>query len=75
MCNAIPLAALLTGLLAGLTLLRFARSTSPNAALLTHALSAIARGDDLGDPDEPVAEDAPSCPGPGGMVRSLPSAG
>jgi hypothetical protein len=72
MCNAIPVAALLTGLLAGLTLLRFARTTSPNAALLTCALSAVARDD---GPDEPGAEDAPSCTRPGDMVRSLPSAG
>ncbi len=59
MCNAIPVGALLILLLAGLTLLRFARTASPNAALLTCALSAIARSDGH---DAPLAKDAPHDP-------------
>jgi hypothetical protein len=60
MCNAIPVGALLTLLLAGLTLLRFARTTSPNAALLTCALSAIARDDGHDGPEQLVADHGPA---------------
>ncbi|MFH1913692.1 MAG: hypothetical protein ABIK45_05400 [Pseudomonadota bacterium] len=44
MCNAIPLAALLTALAAGLTLLRCARPGSPNADLVTEALLTLENG-------------------------------
>jgi hypothetical protein len=41
MCNAVFLAALLTILVGGLTLLRCIRGKSPNARLMIHALTQI----------------------------------
>jgi hypothetical protein len=41
MCHAIPLAALLMGLLAGLTLLRCVAGSSPNADLLIKTLDVM----------------------------------
>jgi hypothetical protein len=52
MCNAIFLAALLTIVLAGLTLLRCTRSASPNAEMLVRALA------DLDGPDYESPSDA-----------------
>jgi len=57
MCHAIPMAALLLALLAGLTLLRLARPGSPNADLMAEALHTLEAGP---CPDtRPAARSAP----------------
>lgn len=68
MCNAVFLAALLTILVGGLTLLRCARGISPNARLMTHALTQIegpdpATGETSAPHPERPCRDASPCTG------------